>query len=131
MTWVNDKVKAYMIKQENKLAADLEGSFDLPVFVDEASEDELPADNNYFLIVYGDLFQTNTEGNLSQEVYVVFISEDNPQIESQSIDIVTLGVRVSGFVFSRSIKERIQKGETDDFFNRVTFIFRRLLKHER
>ncbi|MYL50255.1 hypothetical protein GLV98_12225 [Halobacillus litoralis] len=120
-----------MIKQENKLAADLEGSFDLPVFVDEASEDELPADNNYFLIVYGDLFQTNTEGNLSQEVYVVFISEDNPQIESQSIDIVTLGVRVSGFVFSRSIKERIQKGETDDFFNRVTFIFRRLLKHER
>ncbi|WP_206935428.1 hypothetical protein [Halobacillus kuroshimensis] len=128
---MNDKVKAYMGKQENKLAADLEGSFNLPVFVDEASEDELPADNNYFLLVYGDLFQSNTEGNLSQEVYIVYISENNPEIESQSIDIVTLGVRVNGFTFRRSIKERVQKGETDDFFNRVTFIFRRVLKHER
>ncbi|SEB15756.1 hypothetical protein SAMN05421743_12139 [Thalassobacillus cyri] len=127
---MNEKAKAYMAEQQERLVNDLNTTFTLPVFVDEAAEDELPADNNYFLIVYGDMTTASKEGNLSQEVYVVYISEGNPDIEATTLDIISVGTRVRGISFSRTIKERVQKGETTDFFDRVTLIFRRILKHE-
>jgi hypothetical protein len=127
---VNEKPKEYMTKQQNKLVNDLESTFNLPVFGDEADSSELPADNNYFLIIYGDIYSTNAEGNLSQEVYIVYLSEGNPEIEGTSLDIISVGTKVRGITFKRSIKERVQKGETEDYFDRVTLIFRRMLKYE-
>jgi hypothetical protein len=126
---MNEKLKTYIGKQHQKLIDDLTNTFNLPIFVDEIAEDELPADNHYFLIVYGDMVGTG-QGQVFQEVYVVYISENNLQVEENTVDIISIGSKVPGFTFKRSVKERFQKEDTDNFFDQVTIIFRRKLIYE-
>ncbi|GGJ50980.1 hypothetical protein [Virgibacillus salexigens] len=127
---MNDKQKKYMKEQQEKLVADLESVFELPVFEDEIADDELPATGNYFLVVYGDMRATESVKRLSQEVYVVYISEDNGDVEASTLDILTVVSKIKGYTFYRTIKERMQKAETDDFVDKVTIIFRRKLSYE-
>ncbi|UFU00367.1 hypothetical protein KO561_05320 [Radiobacillus kanasensis] len=127
---MNESWKEHLTANQNKLANDLETIFKIPVFGDEATKTELAEAENYFLIVYGDMQLTNTEGSLAQDVYVVYVSEDNPNVEFTTLDIISVGSKVKGITFGRTIKERVQKGKTEDYFDRVTVIFRRMLKYD-
>jgi hypothetical protein len=127
---MNDKQKDYMNKQQVKVFNDLSNTFNLPVFEDEIAEDELPSQYNYFLVVYGDFTSTNSHGQLSQEVYVVYVSEDNADVETTTLDIISTMSLVPGFTFNRTVKERVQKDEQDDYIDQVTIIFRRKISYE-
>ncbi|WBX80125.1 hypothetical protein PD280_21405 [Virgibacillus salarius] len=127
---MNEKQKMYMNKQRNKLVKDLETIFHLPVFEDEIAEDELPSTANYFLVVYGDMRATSSVKSVYQEVFVVYVSEDNGDVEPTTLDILTVVSNIRGIEFNRTIKERVQKNETDDFVDQVTLIFRRKLTYE-
>lgn len=127
---MNERLKAYMDKQHNKLTNDLTTAFQLPVFVDEIAEDEIPeGDYHYFLIVYGDIEGTG-EGTARQEVYVVYVTEKNPKVEENTMDIIAIGNRVPGFEFYRTVKERYRENDTDNYVDQVTIIFRRLIKYD-
>jgi len=127
---MNDKQKVYMQKQQTKLYNDLSTTFNLPVFEDEIAEDEALSKANYFLIVYGDMVAGKSEISVSQEVYVVYVSEENADVETTTLDILTVVSKVRGYNFKRTVKERLQKGETDEYVDQVTLIFRRMLKYE-
>lgn len=127
---MNDKQKVYMQKQQTKLYNDLSTTFNLPVFEDEIAEDEALSKANYFLIVYGDMVAGKAEAHASQEVYVVYVSEENAEVETTTLDILSIVSKVSGYNFKRTVKERLQKGETDEYVDQVTIIFRRMLKYE-
>jgi hypothetical protein len=128
---MNETQKDYMNKKSQQIYNDLKNTFSLPIFEDEVDNEELGTNKNYFLIVYGDMQPANSEGSLSQEFYVVYVSEDNPNVETTTIDIISTMVKISNVTFGRTIKERVQKNDTDDYIDRVTLIFRRKLKYER
>jgi hypothetical protein len=130
---MNEKQKAYMKKQKTRVYEDLTTTFSLPVFEDEIAKDELPDPLNSLLVVYGDLKSTvitDSKSQLYQEVFVVFVSENNTEVEETTLDIITVVNRVPGFTFERTVKERLQKGETETFIDQVTLIFRRKLSYE-
>jgi len=118
-----------MAKQHQKLLDDLAQSFQIPVFVDEIAPDERPTDNHYFLIVYGDMNGSN-EGQMYQEVFVVYITEKNPAVEENTVDIISTVSKLPGFSFDRTVKERFRQDETENYIDQVTIIFQRLLKYE-
>ena len=112
----------------------LQDHFGLPGFQDNINEDEIPEDHNYFLIVYGDISRTDkqraTRNGLSQDVYVVYISEGNDELDETSLDIISLVEGVKAVDFQRTTKERIQKADTSEFVDRVTLIFTRRIKYD-
>lgn len=126
---MNEKLKDYMDRQDEKLRNDLEAYFQLPVFVDEIAEDEYPEKYHFFLIVYGDMTATSP-GQMYQDVYVVYVTEKNPDVEKDTVDIVSIGSKIPGFEFQRTKKERFQAKDTDYFIDQVTLVFRRKLKYE-
>lgn len=127
---MNKKQKTYMNEQRTEVYEKLTTIFSLPVFENEIAKDELPNPLNGILVVYGDFYNTDSIGRLYQEVYVVYLSEDKTDVEEITLDMITTVAKIKGFNFHRTIKERIQKDETDDFIDQVTIIFRRKLSHE-
>jgi hypothetical protein len=130
---MNEKQKTYMKKQQKGVYDNLSTYFNLPIFEDDVAEDEeqnLPNDHNYFLLIYGDIESTESIGHLTQEFYVTYITEDNEFVDEQTLDIISLVSNVPGINFSRSIKQRLQKKDTDDFLDQVTVIFRRKMTYE-
>jgi hypothetical protein len=130
---MNEKQKTYMKKQQKGVYDNLSTYFNLPIFEDDVAEDEeqnLPNDHNYFLLIYGDIESTESTGYLSQEIYVTYITEDNEFVDEQTLDIISLVSNVPGINFSRSIKQRLQKKDTDDYLDQVTVIFRRKMTYE-
>lgn len=127
---MNEKQLAYMKEQKQKVYSDITTIFNLPTFEDEFAEDERPADNNFFLIVYGDMRKTDSPKTVAQEIYVVYSSENNPDVDVTTLNALTVVSKVKGIEFDRSIRERIKKGETDYYYDRVTLIFTRMLHKE-
>jgi hypothetical protein len=127
---MNEKQKTYMKEQKELVITNLTANFNLPIFEDEISEDEITQTSNYFLVVYGDMHSTNSERQMYQEVYVVYVSENNPDVEETTVDIVSTIVKVKGFTFNRTVKERLQKDDTDAYVDQVTIIFKRKLLYE-
>lgn len=125
-----------LIKEQNKLILQVLGDhFGLPVFQDNINEDEVPADHNYFLIVYGDIGRTDNQKSsgkhLSQDIYVVYLSEKNDNVDESSLDIISLIEGIKAISFNRTTKERVQKAETSEFVERVTLTFTRMIKYDR
>nr|GGG64754.1 hypothetical protein GCM10011398_05470 [Virgibacillus oceani] len=127
---MNEKQKKYMKEQKQAIYDDISTTFKLPVFEDEFAEDERPTDNHFFLIVYGDMRKTDSPKKVRQDIYVVYTSENNPDVDSNTLDILTVVSKVKGIDFERSMRERIKKGETDYYYDRVTIIFSRSLQKE-
>lgn len=127
---MNEKQKEYMKKQSNRLVSDLEKEFGLTVYVDEKSDDEITNATDHFLIVHGDMRAVESKNQLYQDVFVVYVSRYNPSVEETTLDVITIGSRVNGFNFKRTMKERVQLGETNDFLDQVTIMFRRKLSYE-
>lgn len=127
---MNKKNKERLQKQNTKLFEELSTHFQLPVFQDEIKESEKTKGNNYFLIVYGDMASTK-EGEAYQEVFVAYVTEKNPNVEEETLDIITIGDNVPGFSFYRTVKERFRYDDTDNYVDQVTVVFRRLIKYDR
>lgn len=132
---MNDRAKVFIKEQNSKIPQVLKDHFDLPVFQDNINDDEVPANHNYFLIVYGDIGRTEEQKSsgkhLSQEIYVVYLSENNDNIDENSLDIISLVEGVKAITFQRTTKERVQKADTSEFVDRVTYIFSRMIRYDR
>lgn len=127
---MNEKSKQRMEQQHQAIYDNLSSTFNLPVIEDELSENEYPDKFNYFLVVYGDFRKTDAVKRLVQEIYVVYISEDNPNVETTTLDIISTVSQVNGVEFNRTVKERLQKDDVDDFIDQVTIIFTRKVAYE-
>lgn len=127
---MNEKQKAYIQKQNTLLYDRLLEYFHLPIFQDDVAEDEYPTDYNYFLVIYGDIESTDSTGQLSQEIYVTYISENNENVDEQTLDIISIVSNVTGVRFDRSTKQRLQKKDTDEYLDQVTCVFRRKMTYE-
>lgn len=130
MNSVNEKQITYMKGQKQNIYDGIKNTFNLPTFEDEFAEDEKPADNNFFLIVYGDMRKTDSPQTVKQDIYIVYSSENNPDVDVTTLNVLTVASKVKGIEFERSIRERIQKADTDYYYDRVTLIFSRSLRKE-
>jgi uncharacterized protein YuzB (UPF0349 family) len=126
---VNEKAKKLMKEQSEGVYDTLKNHFNLPVFQDDIAEDEIPSEFNYFLLVYGDMTPTDTSRNLIQEVYVTYITENNDMVDEETVDIISLISILKNIDFVRSIKQRLQKKDTDDYIDQVDIIFKRKIPY--
>ncbi|MCV9886241.1 hypothetical protein [Metabacillus halosaccharovorans] len=127
---MNEKQKNYLKKQNKGIYDNLTAHFNLPIFQDDLAEDEYPNGYNYFLLIFGDFESTDSINQVSQEIYVVYVTEGNDLVDEHTLDILTLISSVPGISFDRSIKQRLQKKDTDEFLDQVTVIFKRKMSHE-
>lgn len=127
---MNEKSKERMGKQHKDIIDSLSNTFNLPVFVDELSEDEQPESLNYFYVIYGDYQKSQTVNRLLQEIYIVYVSQNNPEIEFDTLDVITTISKVNGIEFNRTIKERLQLDDTDSYLDQINFIFKRKVAYE-
>lgn len=127
---MNQRSKQRMKRQHDEIYNNLTDTFKLPVFVDEVAEDETPESYNYFFIMYGDFRRTESVKYLLQEIYVIYVTEDNPKVEEDSLDVITVVSKVGGIEFNRTVKERLQKDDMDSYIDQVTFIFTRKVSYE-
>lgn len=126
---MNEKSKVKMGEQVDLINNNLSTYFQLPIFQDEVAEDELPKEFNYFLIVYGDMEPSGNKA-VNQEINVIYVTENNDQVDEDTIDIISLVQKVSNVTFVRTIKQRGQKKETDEFVDQVTVVFDRKIPYE-
>lgn len=127
---MNERSKERMERQHNGIYDGLSNTFSLPVFVDELAEDEFPDKFNYFFILYGDFRKTQSVKHLLQDVYIVYVTEDNPSVETTTLDVITVISKVAGIEFNRTMKERLQKDDVDSYVDQVTFVFTRKVAYE-
>jgi hypothetical protein len=127
---MNEKSKRLMENQQQAIYDNLKNTFNLPVFEDELGEDELPEAFNYFYIIYGDFRKTDAVKRLIQEIYIVYVTEKNPDVETTTLDIITTISKVSAVEFNRTVKERYQKKDSDEYVDQVTIVFTRKIAYE-
>lgn len=127
---MNEKAKALIEKQNNQIYNNLVGAFQLPVFQDEVAKDEVPNELTLFLIVYGNLTAGESVGTLSQEIYITYLAEGSNTIETDALDIISSITSIRTLSFVRTERDRVQKLNTDEYVDRINFIFRRGIKYE-
>ncbi|GAF63647.1 hypothetical protein BTS2_0538 [Bacillus sp. TS-2] len=125
---MNERSKQMMNKQQQVIYDTLK-SFNFPVYEDELTEEDINP-MNFFLIVYGDFKKSEAVNHLTQEIYVVYVSEDNPEVETKTLDLITVIDRISGIDFHETIKRRLQKKKADKFVDQVTLVFSRKVKYD-
>lgn len=118
-----------MNRQQTQIIQKLESSFDLPVVEDELSADEITGELNNFLVIYGDFVKVSSKDQLSQELYVVYLSENRDDLETMSVDIVSVVSSIHALEFVKTIKRRTQKKDTDSYIDQITFVFKRLVPY--
>ncbi|PFG13069.1 hypothetical protein [Bacillus sp. es.036] len=127
---MNDKAKALINKQNEKIYQNLVDTFQLPVFQDDVAESERPNELNLFLIIYGELQEGENQGNINQEIYITYLAENSNTVETDQLDIISSITKINAIRFVRTERDRVQKLETDEFVDRVNFIFRRGIRYE-
>lgn len=127
---MNEKAKALINLQNEQITAALADNFNLPIFQDDVAEDERPDKLNLFLVIYGNLEKGESRGSLSQDVYVTYLAEDNNAVETDALDIISSIATIRAVNFVRSEKDRVQKLNTDEYVDRINFIFRRGIRYE-
>ena len=127
---MNDKAKALINKQNEKIYRNLVDTFQLPVFQDDVAESERPNELNLFLIIYGELQEGENQGNINQEIYITYLAENSNTVETDQLDIISSITKINAIRFVRTERDRVQKLETDEFVDRVNFIFRRGIRYE-
>lgn len=126
---MNDKMKQRIRQQNQQIVDELSAYFGVNVYQDDVAEDEEEDTYHFFVFETGEMVAREGVGNITQDVYVHYISENRDDIDEQTLDIITIlqGIK---FTFVRSQKERYQKGETDAYLDRVTVQVRRKIKLE-
>lgn len=127
---MNDKAKALINKQNEKIYRNLVDTFQLPVFQDDVAESERPDELNLFLIIYGELQEGENQGNINQDIYITYLAENSDTVETDQLDIISSITKINAIRFVRTERDRVQKLETEEFVDRVNFIFRRGIRYE-
>ncbi|SDY42897.1 hypothetical protein [Bacillus sp. 166amftsu] len=131
---MNEKAKTLMKEQKKGIKTGLEERFDLLVVEDELAEDEeeqLQQDKyNCFIIEYGEFQPSTNERTVSQTVYISYLSENQDDLDEQTIDIISLVSKVKKVSFVNSKNDRLQVKDTDRYIDRVVFTFKRVIPIE-
>lgn len=128
---MNEKAKRKIGMQNDSVFQKLSTHFKIPVFQDDIAEDEVPSSHNYFLIIYGDITNPDDKKSLVQEVIVVYVTENNDYVDENTIDIISLISSISAIDFDRTIKQRLQKKDTDEYLDQVEVIFKRKIPYDK
>lgn len=122
------KINAYMQKQIDEMQTALK-TFDVPLFEDEIAEDEEEKlyHNDYHCFVYETLNISNNNDlkSLTQTVAIYYYSENRDDLDERTVDIILSLRNVTGFSLNSTMKQRLQKKETDHFVDRVIFEYNR------
>jgi hypothetical protein len=127
---MNERSKVLMKETSQVLYDKIKLHFNLPTFEDDIAEDELPVDFNYFLIVYGDMKRTESQRIFLQDVFVVYLSENNDHVNEDTLDIISIGESIKTIACEGTLKERIKKNDSDQYIDRVTINFVRKIKYD-
>ncbi|KMM38599.1 hypothetical protein [Guptibacillus hwajinpoensis] len=127
---MNEKAKVLISKQNEQIYNHLVQTFNLPVFQDDVSESERPEKLNLFLIIYGDLQQGENQGNMRQDVFITYLAENSRSLETDQLDIISSITKINAMKFVRTERDRVQKLDTDEYVDRVNFIFSRSIRYE-
>ena len=122
------KINTYMQKQIDEMQTALK-TFDVPLFEDEIAEDEEEKlyHNDYHCFVYETLNISNNNDlkSLTQTVAIYYYSENRDDLDERTVDIILSLRNVTGFSLNSTMKQRLQKKETDQFVDRVIFEYNR------
>ncbi|AJH61646.1 hypothetical protein bcere0016_5000 [Bacillus cereus 95/8201] len=131
---MNEKAKKLMKEQRMGIKKGLEDHFKLLVVEDELAEDEeeqlQETGYNCFTIEYGEFQPSSNERTISQNIYVSYLSENQDDLDEQTIDIISLVSKVKKLSFVTSKNDRLQMKDTDRYIDRVFFTFRRMIPIE-
>ncbi|MBC6973048.1 hypothetical protein H9I32_11870 [Bacillus sp. Xin] len=123
-----------MKEQKKGIKTGLETYFNLLVVEDELAEDEeslLQQDKyNCFIIEYGEFEPSTNDRSVSQNVYINYLSENQDNLDEQTIDIISLVSKVKMVSFTASRNDRLQVKDTDRYIDRVVFTFKRVIPIE-
>ena len=123
-----DKTKNHMREQVDAIYDSLSTTFNIPVFEDEIAEDEEALlDNDYHCFVYetGEMKKNNDNKTLSQAVTIYYYSENRNDLDERTIDIMRSLTGVKTMPFVKTVKQRLQKKDTDRYIDRVVFTYAR------
>lgn len=122
------KIFDYMNKQITEMRQTL-GQFNIPIFEDEIAEDEEEQlyQNGYNCFVFETENITNNKDmkSVQQKVYIYFYSENLDDLDEWTIEIILAMRNVTGFTLHRTMKQRLQKKDTDQYVDRVIFEYNR------
>lgn len=127
---MNEKAKRLMEIQQTAIIEKLESTFNIAVVEDELSDDEVGDQLNNFLVIYGDFIRTDSQNQLNQEIYVIYLSENKPDLETMSVDVISTVSSIRALEFVKTIKRRTQKNDTDSYIDQITFVFKRVVPYE-
>ncbi len=123
-----------MQEQRIGIKTKLEDYFKLLVVEDELAEDEeeqlQEVGYNCFTIEYGEFQPSSNERTISQNVYISYLSENQDDLDEQTIDIISLVSKEKKVSFVVSKNDRLQMKDTDRYIDRVVFTFRRMIPIE-
>lgn len=110
-------------------------AFGLSVYEDEVAEDEeeelFNSDKyNFFTIEYSDISATSNIRQLSQLIIIDYYSEDRNDVWEVVVDVVTKIKNIKAVTFDRARKERLRMSESDRYVDRVSIVFKRVIKLE-
>lgn len=132
MDIIGRSISTALDKSNNFLIETLEKTFNIPVFQDQVSEDEMEdmqkKDIEFFIFETGGLRKQN-ENSVSQEVLLKYLSEKRDDLDVRMIEIASSLDGKALYNFKRSEKSPVQKGDTDDYVDYIEFYFTRVLKY--
>lgn len=133
----NEAIKEHLSKSTLFLIAKLKEAIDIPIFQDEASEDDMEeiklSNGAYFVFTTGGFQIPESEKGfyIFQDVEVFFTSRNRENLDFDMIDViksVTNSNQTGPFSFRGSDKYTEQIGETSEYVDTVQFTFRRVVK---
>lgn len=110
-------------------------SFGLSVYEDEVAEDEeeqlFNSDKyNFFTIEYSNINATESPTQLSQIIIIDYYSEDRHDVWEVVVDVITKVKNIKAVAFDRARKERLRMSESERYIDRVSIVFKRVIKLE-
>lgn len=124
---MNEQSKERLKRLNHLLVTKLNEAFAVKVYQDNVSEDEEET-YHYFIFETGGFSKGEGKFALKQEVLIRYYSENRDDLDERTLDIVAV-LEANGYIFDRSIKTAIQKGDTDSYVDEIELYFIRLVKY--
>lgn len=130
---MNEDIKTRLNKLNQNLIEGLESSFNVKVYQDNVSEDELKNELNgiYKFITFetgGMKRAEEKKFTLLQDITINFYAEGEDDLDGIQIDVITT-LESKGYSFVDSTKGSIQKGNEDAYVDGIEFHFTRSIKY--
>lgn len=131
---MNERTKRYMKEQSEGIFEELE-SFGLSVYEDEVAEDEEEQlfnseKYNFFTIEYSNINATDSIKQLSQLIIIDYYSEDRHDVWDIVVDVITKIKNIKAVTFDRARRDRLRMSESERYIDRVSIVFKRVIKLE-